>query len=298
MDDVGLASAVSDIIFALTEYRTPTITGGQLFKLMREVAPALNYRDIVKIPKGPGAQTAFIEMYLPGAIERIGNQGGDILYKILGHTEDVDRPDSPELWNAFVTPSAPTHLVLKALPDGLICRRDPAIPEAGEREIAKASVAELDQLRGDFVASLPPEEGVRLTGLAPPEMPFADWTSTLRQHAPAMLRKWGAFRREQLSRIFANRIDALEIDEVLKGRVLEQIKVAERNAYERSQPPTHARGRAAAVGASNDIGKKSGRDAIAQARSLAHLAVDNMDYEELRALRLPLGVVLDALNAK
>lgn len=294
MGDFDLNAAVSDIISALSGYPAPTITGGQLFKLMREVAPALNYRDIVKIPKGPGAQSAFIEMYLLGAVEKIGNQGGDILYKILGHSEDIYSARSPELWNSFVTPSAPMHIVLKALPDGLICRRGPANAETGEREIAKASSAELDQLRVAFVESLPPEEAARLAGLAPPEMPFADWTSTLRQHAPTTLRKWGIFRREHLARLFADRINALDVDEALKGKALEQIKAAERIAYERPQRMAPAKAATTAFGAAH----RADHDTIAQARSLAHLAVDNMDYEELRALRLPLGVVLDALRAK
>ncbi|WP_157220387.1 hypothetical protein [Flavisphingomonas formosensis] len=298
MEDVGLNAAVSNITAALLGYPAPTITGGQLFKLMREVAPGLNYRDIVKIPKGPGAQTAFIEMYLLGVLERIGNQGGDILYKILGHAEDVYRPRSPELWNAFVTPSASTHIVLKALPDGLVCRRAPAEAEIGEREIAKASSAELDQLRVAFAESLPPEEAARLAGLAPPEMPFADWTSTLRQHAPTTLRKWGAFRREHLARLFAERINALDVDEALKCKAIEQIQIAERNAYERPQRTPPAKAAVAAPGASIGATYRSDHDVIAQARSLAHLAVDGMDYEQLRSLRLPLGVILDALRTK
>ena len=197
-----------------------------------------------------------------------------------------------------MTPSAPTHIVLKALPDGLICRRDPANAENGECEIAKASSAELDQLRVAFVKNLPSEEAVRIAGLVPSEMPIVDWTSTLRRHAPATLRKWGVFRREQLGRLFADRIDALDVEEALKGRALEQIKAAERNAYERPLPTIPGKAAAAAVGASIGQPHRSDHNVIAHARSLAHLAVDNMDYEELRALRLPLGVVLDALRAR
>jgi hypothetical protein len=294
MDDFDLNADVSKIISALASYRSSTITGGQLFKLMREVAPALNYRDVVKIPKGPGAQSAFIEMYLLGAIEKIGNQGGDILYKILGRTEDAYLTRSPELWNAFVTPSAPTHIVLKGLPDGLICRLNPANSVAGEHEISKASSSELDQLRIAFVESLAPEEADRLAALAPPEMPFVDWTSTLRQHAPTMLRKWGVYRREHLSQLFVDRINALDIDKALKDLAFEQIRAAERSAYDRPQRIPSTKGAATAVSAA----QRSDQDVVAQARSLAHLAVDNLGYEELRALRLPLGVVLDALRAK
>ena len=85
------------------------------------------------------------------------------------------------------------------------------------------------------------------------------------------------------------------MEEALQQAVLKQIKTAEHSAYDAQ------RGGKAALpeekGRQTDI-PNNAADATAQARRLAHAAIDFLTYDELRALKMPFGVMLDAIRTK
>lgn len=299
MEHTSIDSELSAVAAALRSHPTPQITGGQLYKLMRQAAPALNYRQVVAIPRGPGAMTQFVEAHLTNSLKKIGNQGGDILYEILDHVPVGFGQDARELWSTFVAPLSTMHVVLKLSGEGLVCRRTPANEREDEREIEKATAAELDIFRQAFMDSLPLPEAEAVSAKAPISDAYSVWLPALREHLPDMVRKWGAFRRERLARLFVGRIEDLDVDGSIKAKAFEQIKAAERSVYDR---PTKTRSAKVAEVASDQnpsvIGLAGSDDNVGEARSLARIAIESMGYDELRSLRLPLGVILDALRTK
>lgn len=295
MDNPELDGALRAIRSALDGWSGPTITGGQLYSLVRSAAPQLDIRALVNMPQGPGALAAFVRRHLSDLLQRFGNQGADVVYRIDGR-EFTESPSSAflQIWRTFVSPSSPQHLVISRSARSLISRDTPASAENGELELAKASVSEHDQMRADFMASMPDPIVETMMRHVAPEADFASWISALREHVPDGMRQWGQYRRERLAKLFTDRVAGLGLDEPLRQAVLDQVKTAEIAAYGKQK------GKAAMAkhGESSASVRETATDALRKARQLAHAAVDVLTYNELRALRLPLGAMLDALRAE
>lgn len=294
MTDIDISKQLQAIEAALKERVGPTITGGQLFSLISSAAPDLDIRAVVEIPKGPGALTEFVRRHLAGLVERIGNHGGDILYQIDGRDLGDLPPDSSiDIWRTFVSPSSSKHIVFSRSAGRLISRDTPASPADDEMEISKASAAEHDEIRANFTASLSEGDAAALNKHVAPDAKFASWIGTLREHLPEVTAKWGQYRRYRLSDLLATRIRELGLEEPLQQALLAQVKRVEVSAYEHSKRNDSAN--------SNHGVKQGQADAphvTTQARRLAHAAIDLLTYDELRSIKLPLGVMLDAFRAE
>jgi hypothetical protein len=278
---------------ALEDWHAPTITGSQLFALIRSAAPNLDVRAYVGIPKGPGALTEFARRYLSEVVERIGNQGGDVLYGIRGKEAVALQPSGvAQVWRTFVSPNSPQHLVLSRSAGRLVARDTPASSAEDELEVAKASLEEHDGIRAAFMASLPEPELAVLGNHVAADAEFRSWITALRQHLPNTFREWGVYRRRRLSELFAARIDGLGLDDPLRRAALEQIRISERSAYAIAKDGNFGISK---QGARPTIVGDDATDATSRARQLAHAAIDRMAYDDLRALRIPLGAMLDAI---
>jgi hypothetical protein len=291
--DTEIADELRAIKAALESHPAPTITGGQLASLIGSAAPDLDVRAVVGKPTGSGAISAFVQSYLADVVERIGNQGADTLHRILGReVELIPAPSSsPQNWRTFVSPNSVQHLVLSPSAQSLFVRETPASSADGEIEVAKASSEEHDAMRQDFVSSLPEAVAAILKEYAG----YDSWIAALRQRLPKAMPRWGAFRRERLSDLFVSRITELELEEALREIILKQIRDSETSAYRAAK-----KGKAlpAGPGEAQSEGAQDMAQAVSRARRLAHAAIDRLGYEELRALKMPLGAVLDAIQTE
>lgn len=291
-----ISELLRDIESAVKNRPGPTITGGQLSALISDAAPDLDVRAVVGMPKGPGALKAFLRRHLPELVEPIGRQGADVLYRVEGR--DVGRFPlaSAEIWRTFVSPSSPNHLVLDR-GTGLLSVRDADASMAGVEgvEIAKASAAEHDVIRAAFTATLPEETAAELQRYAGPDADFAVWIKALRQHKPQLSREWGSFRRRRLSELFINRIESVILDVDRRRTVLDQVASAEAAAYSLPKSDQSAAGFRASV---RPARRANAADPMDRIRQLAHAVIDLLGYDDLRSLRVPLGALLDAMQAE
>lgn len=292
MREYDINEALRAIRSAIQAWTGPTITGGQLAALIRASAPGLEIRSIVGIPKGPGALTEFIKAHLSDTVERIGSQGSDALLRIVGReVEPSEHTASPQVWRTFVSPNSDQHLVLSGGGGVLLSREVPASADAGETEVKKATVEEHDRIRAEFVDTLPEQSVAALGELAAPNAEFEKWIAAMREKLPHSLRDWGHFRRKRLSELFAARIESLALKEPFERTVLEQVKASELAAYAKATKAAAAVSRTSKATNGGGVGA----DRLAAARRLAHAAIDLLSYEDLRTLRIPLGVVLDTI---
>ena len=299
MNPIDIDDEIAAIEAELLLRPSSEITGGQLFSLMGHIAPGLNFREVVGILKGPGALTEFVQRYLSGALIRKGNQGGDTLYVIASHPGcDWSSNESRDLWQNFVSPSSPRHIVFEQNRGRLVSRATIASAADGEIAIARATDDEHDRIRADFVGKLGPDDAAALAQHAPPTENFPIWIAALRRHLPDQVRNWGVYRRDRLLELFKERIRALGVDASLESKVIEQINASQLAAYQKPKEPSHERLDGAKPGAVSQLSRKNPDMPITRARELAHIAVDLMDYDELRAIRLPLGIILDAVYSK
>ncbi|WP_088442161.1 hypothetical protein [Sphingopyxis bauzanensis] len=297
MSKFEISDRLTAITAAVQNWHSPTITGGQLFYLMQTVAPQLDFREVVGIRVGPGALTKFAETHLADTVKRIGNQGGDILYHIVGRGEPHRDIELAALWKNFVSPSSPLHLIVEVENQKLTSRATPASNDKGEVEIQKVSSQEHDEIRAKFVESLPAHDAAAMNENLREGASFTEWMAVMKERAPDATRKWGVFRRDHLSALFAERIEALNLDPATRDNLFAQAKAALRAANEKQR---EAKANAESSLPKN-IAQKSGSvgqsSSLHAVRSLAHAAVDVMGYEELRSLRVPLGMIIDSLKA-
>ena len=285
---------------ALRHYPREQITGGHVHGLIQSAAPEINVREIVGIPTGPGALTQFINTYLKDHLERVGNQGGDILYSIVGHAGEAGKAaTSPSIWRAFVSPNSSSFLVFKRDEMKIVVRADPPKDVVNEIEIAKAAFAEHDIIRKDFESVLAEGDLQTIHRLNEAHSDFTSWIAALRTEVPAIYKKWGIFRKEKLFELFVSRVEPLELDEDGRLALITQINESQRNSYEASLAskdsvrPTEARPNSQYLAT---MTKSGSAISIDRARKLAGRAIELMAYDDLRALKIPLGALLDAMH--
>ena len=279
---------------AISKWPKPTLTGGQIASLIKSVAPRLDFRATVGIPTGSGALTAFIEQYLSEQLERVGTQGMDTLHRVKGRELETPSPiASPEVWRTFVSPNSKQNLVL-SIPTGLVIARESAASSKEEVDIPKATTAEHDAIRAEFTKGLPKQTLAECEKDLSPDAEFEAWMTALRTYAPEEIKRWGHFRRQRLSELLVARVNAAGINVPLRDRVLAHVKASEAAAYESRKSGGKGAGEnnPAAVAGMNSPANES----IGRARLLAHAAIDRLSYDELRALKMPLGAMLDVVR--
>jgi hypothetical protein len=271
-----------------------TITGGKLADIIRSTAPNLDVRAALGSPRGTGAVAEFVRRFLPDILKQSGNQGADVVYQIAGREMEIGPAQSgPEIWRTFVSPNSIKHLILSS--SGRLFPRDtPATSAENETEVAKATASEHDAIRADFTDQLPTPEASKLKEHVGTSPDFESWIEALKTYLPEANSRWGQFRRKRLSELLNGRILSLNLEEPTKQDVLNQIQASEMAAYptdkgKRGTPEKRTSGKT--------LGADDAHDLTDRARRVAHAAIDQLSYEELREIRLPLGAILDAFTA-
>lgn len=294
MTNNEIDTAVGAVRAAIAQSQKSTLTGGQIASIIRSAAPNLDVRAAVGIPKGSGALTAFIEQYLSEQLERIGKQGMDTLHHVKGR--EIQTPStlaSPDIWRTFVSPNSKQHLVL-SISTGLLLSRETAASSNDELDIPKATTVEHDTIRAEFSKSLPRQALARLEENLLSDAEFEAWIMALRTYAPEEVRRWGHFRRQRLSELLQARVNEAQITTALREKVWAQIHASEAAAYEtrKGGGKGAAEHEPAAIATVND----PTNEVLGRARWFAHAAIDRLSYDELRALKIPLGALLDVVH--
>jgi hypothetical protein len=117
---------------------------------------------------------------------------------------------------------------------------------------------------------------------------YPAWLRVLRRNSPPLDKAWGAFRHNQIARIFGQRLNALGVEdsrlEALKQKLLQDQVAAQ--ARPTAVPPVLAVEQAL----------EEGRLTEKRAREMLRAAIDRCSYEELREIRVPFGLVIDILR--
>lgn len=271
------------------------ITGAQLAPL---IATALGqdhtFRDF--LPQGePARLRTFVERFVPSnlLLPTDLRKGSDYFFDIVGSNEPATAALSQRgrLWRSFVSINPQSKLVfdrttvtVKALPSEIE-------PPADCVEIAPVALHEHAEICRAFVAKLRDDERV-VPGLDKVLIDFDQtsyprWLKALRA-VPPLDRHWGEFRHQALLSLFCER---------LKGVGVREERVPELRA-ELARDYDAARLPAQAV-VPIDIAASAlrvGDDREKRARELLRLAAEKLPLEQLQAIQLPLGVILELLG--
>jgi hypothetical protein len=299
MTNQDLSTRLNGIEAAIRNRPDSAITGGQLYDLMTAVAPNLDFREIVGIRKGPGALTAFVENHLGGVLTKAGNQGGDVLYQV--DDRRIDEPvdhDSVQLWKNFVSPQSPRYIVFEPDRPRLASRLSPASAERGEKDIAKASYSEHDNVRKDFMNSLSEGDRNEINRIAGEDCRFQDWMIAIKEYSFDIVKRWGVWRKDNIFELFCSRIKELNLEEEVNNKIVSQIRNSQKAAYSRAISPRVKDVDVSRSTMSELRGTIQGQKFLLDPRELAQLAIEFMAIDDVRSLRIPLGAILDAMQSK
>ncbi|MFO3797098.1 MAG: hypothetical protein ACK8QZ_07415 [Anaerolineales bacterium] len=294
-DAKNLDKILLSIRSALLSCEGQAKSGSQIHKIILDAAPGIDIRSIVGIPSGPGALTKFIETYFSAILRRIGMQGGDVLYGIGEGVAPPPEDDSPSIWKAFVSPSAPNYLYLRISDMKLIVSADNGEANAENLHVAKVTDEEHQKVREAFLLGLSEDQRAKIEPSSNPNFSYDEFVEMLRSNG--LMKLWGEFRRDAFKDALAQRLQELSVDEQSIPIVLGQLMASQKSLFR-----SEATKSAVSTTTSTDLAPKffaaEKDDKLESARSFARAVINGMGYEELRTLQVPFGAVLDALGAR
>ena len=288
---------IDELKDALRRYPEPQIQGAKLNVLIQKEVPELNVRAVVDMPVGPGALKRFVAAYLSDILQHTGYNGGDVVYGIEGRVAEPALQQDSRTWKTFVSPGSTAVLVVKQDHSGLDTRRVAEL-QPDELTISKVTMSEHDDLRKRFVESLDADLAEKVKKISDGTEAYGEWLAAIRQQGSTLSKRWGEFRRDGLIEILRSRLSELPISDDAKSICIKQLTDSQFSSHvsrmqktEISKPGlTYSHSAARIQKASEPL------KGIDFARKLAHAVIDIMGYDELRAVHLPLGTVLDAMN--
>lgn len=239
----------------------------------------------------------FIARYAPD-LQVLGFSGTDPIYGLKGWAGGVPRSArGPKyLWRIWVSPLSPAALVINRASGEISAVPRSYRQKEGEVKVAPAPVEAHRAMAREFLKSQSFDNGVAdaLSGAvgSADSSWWRAWTEVLRSRVPEALPRWHEYRQKALEVLLEQALRGAGLDEVAAKSTFDSI-VGTRTEKTHAPPATRATSNGTAR--SLPTGATSGRgDALA----LVQAVVARMTEDQLRALPLPLGLVLDALGAK
>ena len=297
MDDETFGESLRAITDKLAEWfeGRSLISGSELNALISYSAPSLNVRQVMDRPVGPGALKAFVEAHLADMLEQCGNRGGDIVYREAGSdTVVASSVSAQDIWKCFVSPSTKSHLVFAIDQGVLIAKGTPPRLDRNELGIDHVTLEEHAAIRFEFSSDPGRAENPTIISAEQFSENFPKWIELIRSGDADLYKNWGLFRRARILEIFESRLSRLEIDPVDITNLVTQMGAAQRQQYaERKEANENER---EAELKDRTTARAGGGSHLEDARRIAGMAIERLSLEELRGLRLPLGIILDIVN--
>lgn len=221
----------------------------------------------------------FIESNVDGVLV-VGRSGMDVVYGT-----SVSKDNSPavaakaepvaDAWRAWVSPNSPYALAFKiANGNPVLIKRAANVPE-GHVRIKPTTVEEHRAIARDFLNKVaePAQDTLRAIVELPDDQWWRRWLAELKKLGD--LTTWNSFRHMRLRELLKDRLADSALGETARS-------IAAENVGQRSQPRLKKRDRVPQ--ARNDV------------RAVVAAVIEKMSDDDLRELKLPVGLVLDILG--
>lgn len=247
-------------------------------------------------------------------INRTNAYPGDDIYQLVSGTtektdywQDIAVQQGGDFWRYYSNPRIPATFALSDSLDRLCFASGPRVtlPPAF-LPFPKQTTDRYRQYAREFSISLPSDQQAEASKILSLEDFNAKWVGFLRsEFASGVIQEWEEVRVRKVFQGFSDDLKRLQVSEAFVRTALKNLEWS-RNATlkeRRSAAPKSGEEHSA-----NAIRRSLARDAghysslaeetLDELRLIAHSAVDKMDCDELRSLRLPLGVVIDVFHSK
>jgi len=284
----------------LQTYGPSEISGAKLHDLIRRATPNLNIREAVGILVGPGALSTFVSKYLSDILAVAGSAGGDVKYTIAGVSATPYAPSpqsatSSQVWRAFVSPGSSDLVVVNAESGALSLAAHGVSVSAPKFVIEPCSAAELQGFMAAYIETLDQESQNNFRTSLPPAYSYASWLKCLSSIGGEHFSKWLQFRKEEVLRVFVERVEGRVPAELVNTCV-----AVMRRSYQEKNAAVTSSAVTTKSGGMVNVGPKPGvlqvpAAKVTMTRDLAQKAIASMSIEQLRELRIPLGVMVDMM---
>jgi len=236
-------------------------------------------------------------------IQIVAYTGPDPIYGFASWSPSViSRPTAStatDLWRIWVSPLSRWALIVNRGSGAVAAAPRGQRQTDKEAKVEPASVEDHRQMARDFLAAeaFSPEVRYLLDGTTqgPASTWWRNWILTLTQRAPHQVGKWHHFRDGALETLLHSALAKGGIEGAEARAAFDRIVGTRRKRPFRAAVPETIDGTAKAIdGARPFESVPAERDVVA----LAQAVIGRMSDRDIRALPLPLGLVLDALRAK
>lgn len=304
MSQIPFDEDVARLTDAVRDHEGSTITGAALGMLLRRAVPTLDVRAVMNMPFGTGALARFVDSHLQHVLRNLGHtqaSGGDNIYAILrdGDSDETATrssvPLGPAYWNAFVRSSDDRQLVVVRVKEGVALRfADEADAGAGQ-PIRKVAPDEFQQITEQYQRTLESSPQTALLANSVREAKsYAEFVQVLKNAGGAYFLQWSLHRRERLRNLFVQRVAAAGYSDAEQQQLLSLLDASQ----EASRHQSKVQHPASATSERQALPLTRASNGERQARELLKAIVDRMSTQEMRALSVSLGHVLDALYAR
>jgi hypothetical protein len=282
-----LLAAVALLKEKLKTHRGENITGAKVGEiLVNQCGFRLKHFDGTRL-----TLSRFIASYLSDTLTRNGIQGGDLLYLVSSPTEPLQVQPEYRYWLAFAKVDEPNQLAIRnadKLP--VIVTTGDSIADA--KLVQKVTLNDLEDIKGSFLTE---ESAAQRTNYPEPSLPYVQWIADLRSYPVARQNSWGAFRIERLKDLFKKRLEELDVDVDDQERLVHFLSASQGAKPKRQWAASNPTAKSWAAPRESSSVREDGDQILRHAVSDV---IKCLSIAELRELKLPAGLVMDALQAR
>ena len=271
------ASLVSDIVGGEGE-----ILGAHLAHVLKEREPDWDVHRF-----SCSSLSNFIAQHVQ-SVYVSGRSGRDYIYKRTPEGEPSVTIPNPNFWRAWVSPNGRYVLVIDPATGKVQAQARKALTPAGHLRLAPPGIVVHQELAREFLKKTSADTDGKLEALIVSDKPtwWQAWYGALQDIGLAS--QWNAFRRQQLQLALRREIEALQLSPPGGDVALSEICGTDNFGQSKQSDTT----------GEHTIITGERIDTLARARTVAIRAIEQMSEQELRELRLPLGLILDIVRAK
>lgn len=234
-----------------------------------EQADARNLRD-------------FVERFVDG-VSVVGRSGMDVIYGLSSEASGApmhgsSRSSGPDvnLWRVWVSPNSPYALEINKVAGSVGHVPRPALSGEDVARLEPAPRERHEEIAREFALRVETERGTPLPKVGGAEGWWYDWQRSL--NTLGLESEWQQHRSSALEAQLRASLEELGLSEEARQQALTTIvrdRTARRRTTNSGHPPIE--------------------DARSELEAIALAAIPRMDVSDLRALKIPLGVVLDVM---
>lgn len=296
--------AVKQALIVRRSEKGNLILGAQLGQVIsKAIAPRL-VRDLPILRE-------LAEEDLRSLVELVPNasSNADVRYRIIADqaptsltSEDLRSVVGSELWKFFSNPNQSCSLAIEPSSGLIYVAPLRAIFPMGLQRLERMDSEDYRVLAGQFAAQQDSPLREKLEECLVEPHFYDPWIDALRASGSRerkLLKTWESLRTEHVVKRLGERLTNAGVSVALQAEIIFAARPRKKAAAVQQAPvpeissasPPPRPGAQAAVSSSDDV-------ALERLREIVHASVDRMSFAELREVRIPAGILLDAVQQK